>query len=139
MPFALLVIGVILIITAIRNTYAQFGSQLVGDFTGSGSFLYWFAAIAIIGLIGYAPGFEKPSRYLMALILLVFFLKNGTGFWSQFTSAINNPQPSAEPASFTPINQPIPVQVNVSGGGGIGQQAALGAIKGAFGSLLGGL
>lgn len=108
MPIALLVLGGLLLTSAIKGTEHELGAAVVKDFTGSGSFLIWIAAIGIIGGIGYIPYMEKPSRYMLALILVVMCFSD-QGFFSQFTAAISNPIPQA-------ASVPYPVGSSSSGG-----------------------
>lgn len=100
MPFALLIIGVWLLIAGVRNTAGPASSPgtlfalLHGDFTGSDNFAYWFIAIILIGAIGYIPKVRSVSVAFLTLILVVLFLKKGSsngvggGFFSQFLSGI---------------------------------------------------
>lgn len=89
MPFLLTIVGLIMVVTGVKDTQSQLSAQLVKDFTGSGNFIYWILALFAIGSIGYAPALEKFSRVFMALCLLSLFLANG-GFFQQFTSAIQS-------------------------------------------------
>ena len=87
MPFAILLIGVILIVVAYNNSFGTLASQLEGDIPG---YFKWAAAIAAILGIGYIPGLKTPSRYLLGLVLLVILLANYTqilqGFQTFLTS-----------------------------------------------------
>src|SRR5262245_15477610 len=94
------ILAVAIILTAINNTYGALGAQLKSDFTGSGSFIYWLGALLIIAVVGYIPGFRSPVKALLVLIVLVFVLKNGTGFWSQLQTALAQ-GPQAPPAGTT--------------------------------------
>jgi hypothetical protein len=88
MPFALLTIGLMILVTALNNTWPQFGKQVYQDiFTESGGFLYWVAALVIVGFIGYIPSLRKPADTFIVLILVAMILKNG-GFFSQLQSAL---------------------------------------------------
>ena len=55
MAFALLIVGMSLVVVSVRNTQATFTARVANDFKGSGNFLYWIVAILIIGAIGYIP------------------------------------------------------------------------------------
>jgi di/tricarboxylate transporter len=82
MPFALVVIGVLLFVTAINNTWRQFGAQFYSDMFGpKGGFIYWVAALVVVGLLGYIPQFKKPSDAFMVLIIIGLLLHNG-GFFT---------------------------------------------------------
>lgn len=80
MPFALLIIGLIFIVTGVKGTTGAMSRQLAKDFTGSGNFLYWFAAIGSVGALGAIPSFKNFSRVFMTLILVAMVIRNGGVF-----------------------------------------------------------
>jgi hypothetical protein len=96
MPFALLLIGLVLLIAGVKNTQDTLFSTVKGDFTGQDNFIYWFVAIIIIGSLGYIPKLKPISTAFLALVIVVLFLKKGSttglggGFFSQFTSALGS-------------------------------------------------
>lgn len=106
MPFALVIIGVVLLVSAVMGTTGTLFTLIRGDFTGPSNFIYWFTAILIIGAIGYIPDFKKFSVAFLALVIIVLFLKRGNangiggGFFQQFASAIGSTQ-TAAPATTT--------------------------------------
>src|ERR1700743_3874874 len=106
MPLALIAIGVLLLVSAIRGTHKQLGDQLQQDFTGSGNFIYWMIALAVVGAIGYIPQFDKFSKAFLGLILLSLFLSN-KGFFANFNSAITSGSAS-EPSNVNNISTEIP-------------------------------
>lgn len=116
MALLLLIGGVVLVDVAIRNTWSQVGSLLASDFTGSGSFLYWVVAVAAIGAVGYAKPFAGFANLFLALLVIVFFLKNGTGFFSQLQSALSAAPAATPGAPLQPITGGIPVTLTVGGG-----------------------
>jgi hypothetical protein len=87
MPFALLAIGLLLVITAYNNTQEVLSRQLKADFSGNTGFIYWIAAIVIVGSIGYIRPLQSVSRAFLALILIVIFLTN-SGVFSKFNQAL---------------------------------------------------
>lgn len=87
MPFALIAIGLLLVIAAYNNTQDVLGGQLKKDFSGSTGFVYWIAAIIIVGAIGYMKPMQTVSRAMLALILVVVFLTN-SGVFAQFNAAL---------------------------------------------------
>lgn len=99
MPFALVIIGLTLLVASVRNTQSVgpnggpglFG-LVQGDFTGPNNFVYWFLAMIIIGAIGYVPKLKAFSNAMLALVIVVLFLKKGTGFFAQFQKAISTTQ-----------------------------------------------
>lgn len=118
MPFALVLIGLVLLITAILNTYAQFGTQLQTDLLGSKGFIVWVVALGSVGALGYINNLRTFSHYFMALILISMILSN-KGFFQNFqaalasgpkapTAAATVPQTSVSPnASTATINSAI--------------------------------
>lgn len=89
MPFALGIIGLLLIISGARGTYGQLKELLVDDFTGEGNFFYWIVALGVVGSIGYIQGLERFSRTFMALIILAMILSN-RGFFNRFMEALQS-------------------------------------------------
>jgi hypothetical protein len=87
MPFALVLIGILMIVTGAQGTYAQFGSQVAKDFTGPGGFLYWIIAIFIIGAIGYSDRFRTISHLFLALVIIAMILSN-RGVFAKFTQQL---------------------------------------------------
>lgn len=107
MGFILLIIGLLMIITGARGTYAQFGSMLAAEFTNpiqanslggtsaiqaaTSSYTNQAIAIGLIGGLGYIPAIQLISRWALGLILLVILLANNsgnTGFFPQLTAAL---------------------------------------------------
>lgn len=114
MPFALLFIGMILIITGFQNTYSAFGQQVQKDFSGSGSFVYWLAAIGIVGALGYIKDLQGFSRVFMLLIIVALFLEPGNN------SLFANLKSGLSAGSTTPVNPvgtPLPASGGASSGG----------------------
>jgi hypothetical protein len=101
MPIAFILIGVLFLTAAVRGTLFTANNQegllplLEGDFAGPNNFLLWIVAIWVIGALGYIPGFKPISNAFLTLVLIVIFLSN-KGFFSQFQSAINQTQSSAQ-------------------------------------------
>lgn len=80
MPYALLLIGAVLLVAAVRNTYKDLWALVESDFSGTGGFLSWVAAIAVIGGLGYIPKLKPLSIALMTLLLIVLVISNGGVF-----------------------------------------------------------
>jgi hypothetical protein len=122
MPLALAIIGVGLLVTAILNTWRCLGTQLASDLSGSGNFIYWIAALFIIGMLGYNKTLETPSRLLLTLIILSMFLAN-QGFFSQFLSALKSVKGTGgtqQPEGQVQSAAPILIQGSASGSSGVG-------------------
>jgi hypothetical protein len=86
MPFVLLIAGIVLLIAAVRDSQCQLYGLIQGDFTGDNNFITWFLAILVIGAIGYVPKLKPVSDAFLILVIIVLFLRKGTGFFSQLTA-----------------------------------------------------
>ena len=106
MPFALLIIGAVLLVAAVKGTTDSLFSLVVKDFTGPQNFIYWMVAILLIGSLGYIPKLKPVSVSLLGLVVLVLFLSRGDpkyvggGFFEKFTAGLGSttaatPAPSA--------------------------------------------
>ena len=99
MPFALIIIGMILVLAGYQNTLGQLGTLIKGDFTGPQNFLYWFAALVIIGSIGYIdqPNVRMLSRVFMGLLILVILMvASKRGLVQNFASTLGTVTGSAQ-------------------------------------------
>lgn len=105
MPFALVLIGLLMIVTGVRNTHAAFGKQIVSDFTGPQNFTTWILAIGAMGSLGYIEALRPLSRTFMTLIIISFILKNG-GVFDKFQEAL------AKGPLHTAANQEPSINVN---------------------------
>ena len=119
MPFALLIIGAVLLISAARGTITQGPNNSLGlftliesDFTGSDNFVFWLVALLLIGAVGYVPKLKPISVAFLSLVIIVLFLKKGNasgvggGFFSQFTQGIASTQSASAYASSVLNSQP---------------------------------
>jgi len=94
MPFAFLIVGLVLVISGVRGTSAQLLTLAKGDLTGKNSYLHWIVAILAIGSVGYVPQLRSISRAFLALVLIVLVLREGNpnsgtgGFFKKFTDSI---------------------------------------------------
>jgi len=91
MPFALLLIGLLLVTAAIRGSQDELVSLLYAEFSGQGNFLYWIIALVLVGAVGYVPKLKGFSDALLVLIIVSLFLSKGKGFFPQFANAITTP------------------------------------------------
>jgi len=78
-----------MIVIGFQDTYKQAGTLIAGDLTGKNNFIYWIAAMGIVGGLGYIKGLENFSRALLALVLVVIFLSN-KGFFAQLSSSLSS-------------------------------------------------
>jgi hypothetical protein len=113
MPFALVVIGLIMIITGAQNTHKAFGAQVVKDFQNGPNcnpmqgqfqncgFIWWVSSLVAIGALGYIKPLEAFSRWFMALIIISIILAN-QGFFGKLQQGISA-QPTT-PQRDTSVN-----------------------------------
>lgn len=93
MPFVIFFIGILMLVSGLRNTAtAPASPNLVtlvkGDFTGKDNFVYWVIAIMVLGALGYIDELKSLSTSLLVLVIVVLFLSNG-GFFTKFEQAIS--------------------------------------------------
>lgn len=94
MPFAFLIVGIVLVVSGVKGTSPDLLSLAKGDLLGKNSYTYWILSILLIGSVGYIPALRNLSRAFLVLILLVLVLKEGNptasggGFFKQFQNAI---------------------------------------------------
>jgi hypothetical protein len=104
MPFALLFIGMVLVVTGVRNTYKQLGTMVVADMTGKSGgagFIMFFAALFAVGAIGaLSPQARTFSHYFMALIIISLLLHNAT-FAQRLIAALRGTRAPATTAATT--------------------------------------
>jgi len=115
MPFALILIGALLIVAGIRNKLSDLGTLLAGDFSGPGNFFYWVAGIGALGAIGYYNPLRNVSRLFLALIILSMLLSD-QGFFEQLKQALQSVQAPAK-ASETDVGQATSDQSKGASGG----------------------
>ena len=87
MALSFIVIGLLLLVSAVQNTQSQLFALVKEDFTGPDNFFQWMFALAFVGAIGFIPRMRGFSVALLTLVLLAIFLKRGTGFFDQLTAA----------------------------------------------------
>lgn len=96
MPFALVFVGILLIVVGFQDTYKQFGTQVQNDFSGQGNFIYWLISIGVIGALGYVKEFQTFSRVFIGLLILSMLLSKkggiaqGITFFNSFNSAVQS-------------------------------------------------
>lgn len=142
MPFLLVAIGLVLIVTGVRDTYAQLAAQLQKDFTGQQNFTVWILAIGAVGALGYINSLRTFSHYFLALIIISMVISN-KGFFQRFSQqfaagpqTINATGVAPAPSS---TNQPAAGTVNNSYFGGLitTQQSKEAATNGYFSTMFG--
>lgn len=88
MPVLFITVGLVMFISSLRGTQNDLITLVKSDFSGHNNFIYFVAALFIIGSLGYIPMLKTASRYLLGLVIIVIILKNG-GVWNQFVNALN--------------------------------------------------
>lgn len=84
-----IILGLVLVDVAVRGTYENAGGAnssdnkgliplLKGDFEpgAKGNFVAWFAAILLIGFVGYVPDLKPIANAMLVLVILVLLLAN---------------------------------------------------------------
>lgn len=92
MPFLFLIVGAVMIVSAVKGTNTQLLALLKADFTGKGNFLYWTLSILVIGALGYIEDLKPISRAFLVLVLVGLFIandKNGQNIFTKFVAALN--------------------------------------------------
>lgn len=119
MPFLLIFIGLLVLVTAVRGTTRALASLLIGDVLGTGGFLYWMVSVLIIGFLGYIKPIKPVSDAFLALLVLVLFLSpQNKGFFTQFNAAIAQVGKFAQTASQASTNLaagPAPLTTGLQG------------------------
>lgn len=117
MIVGILIVGLLLIATALQNTQAELAKLLQRDLIGSQGFIVWLAAVVALGAIGYIPGLQRTSRNLILLLLVVVVLRNG-GIWANAQAALQGAsQAGPAPSTVSPKDQ---TGSSGSGSGGSG-------------------
>ena len=101
MPFFFVFIGVLLIITGVKDTYVALGQQLAKDFTGERNFFVWVLAFGLIGAFGYIERLKPVSNAFMVLVLLAMILSNSNraDIITLFAQGLNNPEAPPRPTT----------------------------------------
>lgn len=126
MPFALIIIGVVLLVSVIRNTQGDLYSLLVHDFTGANNFIFWAFSILVIGSIGYIPKLKTLSNVFIALVILVLILTKGKpsapggGFFQQLITALKSTQTFVPKSASASTSNNLSNAFSFLGGGSSG-------------------
>ena len=90
MPIIFILIGVVLLVVAVRGKDAPTNliNLLKADFTGQSNFGVWILAIFGIGAIGFISGLKPIANAFLLLIVVVILLSN-KGFFNQFSATLD--------------------------------------------------
>ncbi len=69
----LVVLAIVLIVAAVRDTQGDLFAALGEDVRGFG---VWGAALLAVGALGFIPGIRPVARALLVLVLVVLFVNN---------------------------------------------------------------
>ncbi|MBK8189086.1 MAG: hypothetical protein IPK79_01370 [Vampirovibrionales bacterium] len=125
MGIVILIIGVVVIIAAIRDTHEKLFGALAEDVP---DFMVWGAAVFAVGALGWIPGMNPVSRGLLALVIVVIVLGNYQAIIQGFSQDVGA-SADAPAQSSDSGNSPL--------GGSLGD--VLGSMGGAGGAGGGGL
>ena len=98
MPYALVIAGLILIVSGVRDTHEALGAQLKSDLTGDNNFARYALAIFAIGALGYIDKLRPASTAFMALVIISLVLSN-KGVFNKLNDALKA-GPETPPASY---------------------------------------
>lgn len=93
MPFVIAFIAIIMVAIGVRGHAKDAGDLLQSEFTGSNSFVSWFLAIMILGLIGYYKPVRPVADAMLGLVIVAILLTKanpnaaGGGFFAQLNDA----------------------------------------------------
>jgi type IV secretory pathway VirB2 component (pilin) len=145
MIFAVLILAALLISSGLKGTEHELAQQLQQDIIGPQGFAVWVCAIVAIGALGYIPGLQKSSRYLLLLIAVVILVQNQNVFAAleaglQAASSAGPAAPVAVPQS-SGLASPGGTSTAASSGGSSGSSgggilSAIGPALGIVGALL---
>lgn len=95
MPFALVFVGVVMLVAGVRAKQDELYTAVKGDVSGSGSYVGWMVSILFIGALGYIEAIRPISRAFLVLLVIVLMLRNG-GFWQKFNEQVFSSQPKTD-------------------------------------------
>lgn len=101
MPFVFAFVGVMLVAIGLRGRASDASALLASEFTGSNSFVRWFLAIMILGLIGYYKPVKPVADAMLGLVIVAIILTKGNpnapggGFFAQLNDAFTGAKPLA--------------------------------------------
>jgi len=116
MPYVIVILGIVLVVTALRGTTAMLGKQIATDTVAAGGFVWWFIAILIIGGLGYIKALRGLSDAFLALVIIALVVSN-KGIFAQAQSAVQQIVADAQKGAAS-VGQ-TPTQYGYSAGPGL--------------------
>lgn len=103
MPFFFVFVGVLLIITGVKDTYVALGKEVADDFSGKQNFFTWVMALGSVGALGYVEKLRPFTNAFMVLILIAMVLSNSKrgDILTMISDGLNNPVTPPRPTSTT--------------------------------------
>lgn len=131
MEFVALLIGAIIIVAAFNNSQDGLATQLDQDIPG---FFKMGVAIAAVLALGYVPGLKTPSRYLIALVLIVIVMTNYSQILAGFqaftsSSGAATGSGAANPSTAyatNPASNALPTAAEIAGSPGATSSSSTG-------------
>lgn len=111
MPFALLIVGIFLLVAGVNNKQGDLYTLVKGDFSGPNNFVFWIVSILVIGAVGYIPKLKPISDAFLVLVIVVLFLSKGSGapngllFFQNLTKGLQSTTGQASAPGSTPLEQ----------------------------------
>lgn len=109
MPFVLVIIGIALLTSGVRNTQDDLYALVKGDFAGQNNYIYWAGSILAVGAVGYIKPLKPVANSFLVLLVIVLLIggDRGTNFFSRITQALKGtesagsgtPAPTTTPAT----------------------------------------
>lgn len=93
MPVFLLIIGVLLMVVAVRGNTTYLITLLKGDVLGSNGFIMWILAVIVLVAIGYIKAAKPVTDAFLGLLILVIIVhsyKNNSDLFSSFTTQLKD-------------------------------------------------
>lgn len=89
MAFALLFIGVIFLVSAVKGNQSDLFALLKKDFTGQDNFIYWIMAVIVIVSLGNIKAVKPVTDAFLVLILVGIVFAQYRGGKDLFASFID--------------------------------------------------
>ena len=114
MPFIILIVGIVLVVAAIRDTQSSLFTALANDIPAFGT---WFTAILVLGAIGFISPLKPLSKALLILVLVVLVLRNYQSIIAGFNNAWQSAGSGAKASGSGSGGPPARGRVTVSDAG----------------------
>lgn len=82
-----LLVGILILVAAIRGTLGDLWTLVKGDFIGQNNFIFWAVAIGVIWAAGKIDTLKPVSNAFLVLVLVVLFLTH-QGFFGNLQAAL---------------------------------------------------